>query len=167
MFVKLFKSAIRGVLSALPLIYFPRLNVLLNRLLGYNVAGTARIYSSVQIRGDIDVSIGEKTFIGHETIITGGAASITIGANCDISDRVAIVCGTHEIDPTGDRSAGIGIGKDVDIEDGVWIGFGAIVLPGVRVGRKAIVAAGAVVNKDVPPKTIVGGNPARIIREIE
>ena len=164
---KIFKVVARGGLKISPLILFSKLNVFLNRLLGYHIDKNARIYSSVQIRGAIDVRIGARTFIGHETLITGGSASISIGADCDISDRVGIVCGTHEIDPLGARSAGKGIGKDIIIEDGVWIGYGAIILPGVKIGKKAIIAAGAVVTKDVLPRTIVGGNPAKEIRKID
>lgn len=163
---KIFKVIARGGLKISPLILFPSLNVFLNRLLGYHVDRSARIYSSVQIKGAIDVRIGAKTFIGHETLITGGSASISIGADCDISDRVGIICGTHEIDPLGPRSAGKGTGKDIIIEDGVWIGYAAIILPGVKIGQKAIIAAGSVVTKDVPSRTIVGGNPARKIKQI-
>jgi maltose O-acetyltransferase len=160
-------SIIRSVLSMLPLIQFPRLNVYLNRLLGYELHNSVRIYSSVQIRGSMKVVIGAGTFIGHETHITGGgAATIMIGSNCDISDRVGIICGTHEIDDTGVRSAGNGIGKDINIGNGVWIGYGALILPGVSIGEKAIVAAGAVVTKDVLPRTIVGGSPAKLIRSL-
>jgi maltose O-acetyltransferase len=164
---KIFKVFVRGILSVTPLILFPRLNVILNRLLGYRLNMTARIYSSAQIRGAIDVRIGAHTFIGHETLITGGGAKISIGSDCDISDRVGIVCGTHEIDAEGTRSAGKGMGKDIIIGDGVWIGYGAIILPGVKIGKKAIIAAGAIVTKDVADYTIVGGNPAREIRKIK
>lgn len=162
MIQKLCKSTVRGVLSLLPLIQFPKVNVICNRLLGCKLDLSVRIYSSVQIRGTMKVLIGANTFIGHETLITGGLANITIGANCDISDRVGIICGTHEIDPVGIRSAGKGIGKDIVIGDGVWIGFGALILPGVTIGNKAIIAAGSVVHKDVPEQTIVGGNPIKI-----
>jgi maltose O-acetyltransferase len=167
MLSKIFKLMIRGVLKITPLILFPKLNITLNKLLGYDIEKTARIYSSVQIMGKICVKIGANTFIGHETIITGGGANITIGSNCDISDRVAIFCGTHIIDPIGDRSAGQGLGKDIIIEDGVWIGFGALILPGIKIGKKAIIAAGTVVNKNVQEFTIVGGNPMRVIKSIK
>jgi maltose O-acetyltransferase len=157
---------IRTALAHSPLIAFPRWNVALNRMLGYDVDASARIYSSTQIMGAIDVSIGGETFIGHESIITGGLARVSIGRNCAISDRVGIFCGTHAIDISGPCIAGQGVGKDVVIEDGVWIGFGALILPGVRVGHHAVVAAGAVVQKDVPPLTVVGGNPSRVIRSL-
>lgn len=164
--LRILKVPTRGMLNLTPLILFPRLNVILNRLLGYKLDMTVRIYSSVQIMGAISVCIGARTFIGHETRITGGDAKISIGSDCDISDRVSIVCGTHEIDAEGARSAGKGMGKDIIIEDGVWIGYGAIVLPGVKIGKKAIIAAGAVVTKEVPAYTIAGGNPAREIRKL-
>lgn len=135
--------------------------------MGYCVDYTTRIYSSVQISGDIKVFIGKNTFIGHESIITGGLASISIGANCDISDRVSIFCGTHRIDIKGDRVAGEGIGKDIVIGNGVWIGYGALILPGITIGDKTIIAAGTVVHKNVPSYTVVGGNPMRIIRKLD
>ena len=160
------KGFFRSLLKMMPLIFFPKINALLLRLLGYNISYSARIYSSVKIFGNIKVEIGENTFIGNETIITGGLAAIQIGNNCDISDRVSIFCGTHEIDYTGDRSVGKGIGKDIVIEDGVWIGYGALVLPGVRIGKKSVVAAGTVVHKNVPPYTIVGGNPMKILKHM-
>jgi maltose O-acetyltransferase len=162
----LIKVLARAGLKFLPLIKFPKLNVLLNRQLGYALDNSVRIYSSVQIRGNIKVKIGANTFIGHESMITGGLAKIEIGSNCDISERVSIFCGTHEIDSKGTRAAGKGIGKDIKIGDGVWIGYGSLILPGVTIGNKAIIAAGSVVHKDVEEDTIVGGNPIKIIRRI-
>lgn len=165
--MRIWHEMLRRFLAALPLIAFPRLNVFLHGRLGFDLDPTVRIYSSASIRGNISVHIGAGTFIGHETLITGGQATIRIGTNCDISDRVGILCGTHEIDPTGLRSAGRELGRDIVIGDGVWIGFGALVLPGVTIGDKAVIAAGAVVHKDVPARTVVGGNPMRIIRSLD
>jgi len=59
------------------------------------------------------------------------------------------------------------VAKPIVIEDNVWLGGGAILLPGVRIGRNAVVGAGAVVTRSVPANTVVAGNPARVIREIE
>ena len=166
MIKKIFKLFIRWMLKVLPLISFPKLNVRLYKMLGYKIHPTVRVYSSVEIMGDISVEIKERTFIGHKTRITGGKARILIGSDCDISDNVSIVCGTHVIDKKGKRVAGEGIGIDITIGNGVWIGYGAIILPGVNVGDKAVIAAGAVVTKDVEPFTIVGGNPIKKIREL-
>lgn len=160
------KGCAKFLLRLLPLIKAPKINIYLFRILGYDVDRSARIYSSVQIFGNIQVQIGAKTFIGHESIITGGLAKIEIGSECDISDRVSIFCGTHEIDRKGTRVAGKGLGKDIKIGDGVWIGYGALILPGVTIGNRAIIAAGSVVHKNVEEETIVGGNPIKIIRKI-
>lgn len=158
------KILLSKFLKTLPLIVFPKLNVWLFKSMGYDIAPDTRIFSSVQIFGNINVKIGARTFIGHETIITGGLGNIVIGSDCDISDRVSIFCGTHEIDYKGTRAAGKGIGKDIRIGDGVWIGYGALIMPGVTIGDKAIIAAGSVVHKNVAPNSIVGGNPMKLIR---
>jgi maltose O-acetyltransferase len=160
---------VRSVLNTLPVIYFSKLNIFLFRLLGFNISWSCRIYASVKIRGNIKVNISENTFIGDETVLTGGDfGEIRIGSHCDISDKVSIFCGTHVIDsrPLSKRIAGKGIAKDIVIGNGVWIGYGALILPGVTIGDFAVIAAGSVVNKSVPSRTIVGGNPMKIIRSI-
>jgi maltose O-acetyltransferase len=133
--------------------------------MGYNLQTGVVIASSAKIMGVIKVNIGKFTFIGHETMIMGGGnGNITVGNYCDISSRVNIVSGTHYIDMDNVRSAGKGYGNEIIIEDGVWIGYGAIILPGVTIGYKSIVGAGTVVNKNVPPYTVVAGSPMRIIK---
>jgi maltose O-acetyltransferase len=164
--MKVLKPIARTILSKTPFLLFPRWNAALFRMLGYKVDYTARIFSSVQILGKISVEIGARSFVGHETLIAGGMASIKIGSDCDISDRVMIICGTHEITRAGPRAAGTGCGKDIIIDNGVWIGFGAHILPGVHIGEHAIVGAGSVVTKNVRPFVIVAGNPARELREL-
>tara|TARA_B110001450_G_scaffold238959_1_gene246410 strand:- start:646 stop:1149 length:504 start_codon:yes stop_codon:yes gene_type:complete len=153
-------------LKFLPIGRCYRLVSRIHNIRGYKVHENARIFSSVKIYGNIGLNISDGTYIGNETIITGGLANISIGENCDISDRVSIFCGSHEIDVRGVRSAGKGIGKDINIGNGVWIGYGALILPGVTIGDKSIIAAGSVVNKNVADKTIVGGNPIREIKKI-
>jgi maltose O-acetyltransferase len=83
-----------------------------------------------------------------------------------IGPHVQIYTPAHEL-RAEDRNRGLEVAKSIVIEDNVWIGGGAILLPGVRVGRNAVVGAGAVVTHTVPANTIVAGNPARVIREIE
>ncbi|WP_166413077.1 acyltransferase [Chryseobacterium lacus] len=111
------------------------------------------------------IIIGDNTFIGENTYITGGRCTIEIGKNCDISHNVTITSGTHEMEPENIRMAGKDICRKIKIDDGVWIGIGSIILPGVIIGNKAVIAAGSVVTKDVPPYSIVGGNPAKIIKK--
>jgi maltose O-acetyltransferase len=65
------------------------------------------------------------------------------------------------------RIKGWEVAKAIIIEDNVWIGGGAILLPGVKIGRNAVVGAGAVVSRSVPANTVVAGNPAKVLRKIE
>jgi maltose O-acetyltransferase len=83
-----------------------------------------------------------------------------------IGPSVQIYTAAHEIQAEA-RIQGWEVAKPIMIEDNVWIGGGAILLPGVRIGRNAVVGAGAVVSRSVPANTVVAGNPARVIREIE
>ncbi len=154
------------IFAHLPATRFYKFKSKLLNLIGLQVAKSARIVSSVRFLGVENIVIGNDTFIGHETMILGSnKTTVTIGSYCDISSKVTIVTGTHEVDLEGLHVAGQGIGKDITIEDGVWIGINATILPGVKIGKKSIVAAGAVVTKDVPPNVMVAGNPAIIKKE--
>lgn len=90
---------------------------------------------------------------------------IIIGDNVMVGPRVSFYTAGHPIDAEI-RIEELEFGLPITIEDNVWIGGSATILPGVTVGRNSIVAAGAVVTKDVPFNSIVGGNPARLIRVI-
>jgi maltose O-acetyltransferase len=135
-----------------------RFKVFLLRLLGGDVGSDVRLMS-ITIHGPT-VSVGEGTFIGNETLFSGGKSYVRIGRNCDISSRVSILTGTHLIGSPS-RAAGEGFCKDVFIGDGVWIGFGCIILPGVRIGNGSIVAAGSVVISDIRENSLVAGVPAK------
>jgi acetyltransferase-like isoleucine patch superfamily enzyme len=148
----------------LPPSRFFRLRANLYSLAGYCVSRSCRIMSSARIWGDCSVVIGDHTFIGHEVLIAGGNSRIEIGNFVDIGPRAVIVSGTHAIDMEGPRSAGEGCSRDIIIEDGVWIGANSTVLGGVRLGRKCIVGAGSVVNRDISPYTIAAGVPCRPIK---
>lgn len=141
------------------------LKVFLYRLLKYDLAPSVIIASSAKIIGNIKVKVGQHTFIGHETLIMGGLSTVTIGNHVDISSRVNIVTGTHEIDMINIRTAGRGIGKDIRIEDGAWIGFGVTILPGVTIGYKSIIGAGSVVVDSIPPYSVAVGNPCKVIKQ--
>lgn len=160
---KLTKTFILKLFHMLPNTRFFEFKTILLKSIGINVHKRARIVSSVQICGPKNIKIGNDTFIGSETLITGSyESSVIIGNFVDISNRVIMSTGTHEIDMNGEHTAGTGKSKNIEIEDGVWIGMGAIILPGVVIGKKSIVAAGSVVVNDVPPYSIVAGNPAKI-----
>jgi len=141
-----------------------QLKASLYRSAGYQVSRSCRIISSAQIWGNCQVTIGDDTFIGHDVLITGGESRIEIGRFVDIGPRVCIVMGTHIIDMHGPHSAGAGDSKDIVIEDGVWIGANSTILGGVRLGRKCVIGAGSVVNRDIPPFTMAFGVPCRVVK---
>ncbi|MCA9970946.1 MAG: acyltransferase [Anaerolineales bacterium] len=92
-------------------------------------------------------------------------SSITIGRHVGFGQQVMLLTETHAIGPADYRSGQL-TPKPVVIGDGCWIGARATILPGVTIGPGSVVAAGAVVTKDVPPNTLVGGVPARVLRPL-
>ena len=111
-----------------------------------------------------DVIIGHHTRIGlHETII----GPVTIGNNCCTGQGTIITALIHNFEDTNKRINEQGVSvKPIVIEDDVMIGANASIMPGVRIGTHSIVAAGAVVTKDVPPHSLVAGVPAKLIKQI-
>lgn len=107
----------------------------------------------------VNISIGDGAFLNFNCIVLDVAA-VTIGAGAQIGPAVQLLAADHPRDQAG-RRAGLELGRPVRIGENVWIGGGAIILPGVTVGDDAIVGAGAVVTRDVAPGTTVAGNPAR------
>ena len=134
------------------------------RVAGCSIGDNVRI-QHIRLLG-AHLTIGDNSFIGTETMIFGPINSrLVIGKNCDVSNRVNFILGSHEIGNFLHR-ASIGYGKDILVGDGAWIGFGASILPGVKIGNGAIVAAGSVVVTDVPSNTLVAGCPAVIKRKL-
>jgi maltose O-acetyltransferase len=152
------------LVHSLPPTRLYRLKALLYRWAGLKVDPSARLLSSVSIWGQMPLVIGRDTFVGHEVLIVGATEKIAIGNGVDIAPRVCIVSGSHEIDMVGLHSAGKGKCAPIVIEDGVWIGVGALVLGGVTIGRKSVIGAGSIVVSDIPPETIAVGNPCRPIK---
>ena len=108
------------------------------------------------------IHIGADSFLNYECVLLD-VCEITIGQRCQIGPRVQILTATHPVDPAA-RAEGWESGAPIRIGDDVWIGGGAIVLPGVAIGEGSVVGAGSVVTRDVASRTVVAGNPARVIR---
>ena len=111
-----------------------------------------------------DVMIGDYTRIGiHNTII----GPVTIGNHVNLAQGITVTALNHNFEDTSKRIDEQGVStKPVVIGDDVWIGANAVILPGVKIGCHAVVAAGAVVTRDVPDYVVVGGVPARIIKQL-
>lgn len=131
---------------------------------GVSISKSARVVSSVSIVGNGSLEIGDDTFISHFSFISCSPPGIKIGSNCDIAPKVSIFNGSHEIDMIGEHTAGNGLCLPVVIEDGVWIGANSLILPGVTIGKKAMIGAGSVVTKNIPPYSVAAGNPCRVIK---
>lgn len=113
-----------------------------------------------------DLSIGSRTHIGKDCLLDL-TAPITIGESVTLAMRVTLVTHLDTYYSPLRLSAYPSTRAPVSIEDGAYIGAGATVLHGVRIGRCAVVAAGAVVREDVPPHTVVAGVPARVIKQLD
>lgn len=124
------------------------------------------VYMEPNIRFDYgyNTNVGENFFANFDCTFLD-VCEIHIGDNCMLAPGVQIYTATHVLDPV-ERNSGKEYAKPVIIGDNVWIGGHAIINPGVTIGDNVVVASGAVVTKDVPNNVVVGGNPARIIKEI-
>ena len=112
-----------------------------------------------------DVTIGDHTRIGIHCTVIG---PVCIGNNVNLAQGITVTALNHNFEDTTKRIDEQGIStKPVVIGDDVWIGANAVILPGVTIGRHVVVAAGAVVTKDVPDNCVVGGVPAKVIKEIK
>lgn len=111
-----------------------------------------------------DVIIGDHTRIGlHNTII----GPVSIGNNVNLAQGITVTALNHNFDDATKRIDEQGVStKPVVIGNDVWIGANVVVLPGVTIGSHCVVAAGAVVTKDVPDRTLVAGVPAKVIKTI-
>ena len=111
-----------------------------------------------------DVIIGDHTRIGlHNTII----GPVTIGCHVNLAQGITVTALNHNFEDSDKRIDEQGVSTaPVIIEDDIWIGANAVILPGVTIGNHSVVAAGAVVTKNVPPHSLVAGVPAKIIKQI-
>lgn len=128
------------------------------RLSGLKLGVGSTLHTGVRVFDPRKVVIGEGTIVGYRTFIDG-REPVTIGSHTDIASEVMIYSQEHDIHSEDFHATG----APVTIGDFVFIGPRAIILPGITVGEGAVIAAGAVVTKDVAPNVIVGGVPAKEI----
>ncbi|GAA0337858.1 maltose acetyltransferase domain-containing protein [Bacillus carboniphilus] len=112
-----------------------------------------------------NIHVGENFFANFNCVFLD-VCEIRFGDNCMLAPGVHIYTATHPLD-AAERNTGYEYGKPVTIGNNVWVGGLAVINPGVTIGDNAVIASGAVVTKDVPANVVVGGNPARVIKEIK
>lgn len=141
--------------------YSEEVRHLLDELFEGRLPKTSRILPPFHIDRAKCMEIGENVFINHGlTCMSSGG--ITIEDGVMLGPDVALLTTNHDLDDIQVLKF-----KRITLKEKCWIGARAIILPGVTIGEGAVVAAGAVVTKNVEPKTVVAGNPARVIKKIE
>lgn len=155
--------AISALLNRLTLSDADEIRRLFGDLIGKKVDDSFMLIPPFYTTGGADISVGRNVFINQNCTFydLGG---LDIGDDVMIGPNVSIITSGHPIEPSLRRASVIA--KPVVIERNVWIAAGATIIGGVTVGENSAVAAGSVVTKDVPRNTLVGGNPARVIRSI-
>jgi maltose O-acetyltransferase len=111
-----------------------------------------------------NLSVGARTFVNYAAIVLDVVA-VTIGDDVQIGTAVQILAADHPRDADA-RRGGLESGSPVTIADNAWIGSGAIICPGVDIGRNSVIGAGSVVTRAIPPDTVAAGNPCRVIRPL-
>ncbi|HUE61004.1 MAG TPA: sugar O-acetyltransferase [Acidimicrobiales bacterium] len=136
---------------------------ILGELLGAIGAGT-EVRPPLYCDYGWQIRIGDRTFVNFG-LVALDVAAITIGDDVQIGPNVQLLTPTHPLDADA-RRAKWESARPITISSNVWLGGGAIVLPGVSIGENTVVGAGAVVARDLPDAVLAVGNPARIVREL-
>ncbi|MGF1877477.1 sugar O-acetyltransferase [Photobacterium frigidiphilum] len=136
---------------------------LFQQLMG-NISASSIVRSPFYCEFGKTISIGEKTFINMNVTMLDGA-KITIGNNVLIGPNTQLYCASHDLNYLKRRNWETICGP-ITIEDDVWIGGNVVINQGVTIGARSVIAANSVVNTDVPPNSLYGGTPAKLIRMI-
>lgn len=136
---------------------------LFSDLIGRTVDDSFLLIPPFYTTGGPDIRVGRNVFVNQNCTFydLGG---IDIADDVMIGPNVSLITSGHPIEPSQRRA--FVVAKPIAIERNVWIATGATIIGGVTIGENSVVAAGSVVTRDVPPNTLVGGNPARVIRSI-
>jgi acetyltransferase-like isoleucine patch superfamily enzyme len=139
------------------------IRALFSELIGRKVDESFLLIPPFYTAGGNEIRVGRNVFVNQNCTFydLGG---LDIADDVMIGPNVSIITAGHPLEPSQRRA--VTIGKPIVIERNVWIAAGAIIIGGVTVGEHSVVAAGSVVTKIVPANTLVGGNPARVIRSI-
>ncbi|KOT97685.1 MULTISPECIES: sugar O-acetyltransferase [Streptomyces] len=136
---------------------------LLAELLG-SLGAEAHVRPPLYVDYGSNITVGARTFVNYN-LTALDVAAITIGEDCQIGPNVQLLTPTHPLEP-GPRRDKLEAARPIVIGDNVWLGGGAVVLPGVTIGDNSVIGAGAVVTKDVPADVVAVGNPARPVRNV-
>lgn len=155
--------AITPVLNRLTFDQAEEIRAVFSELIGHTVDESFSLIPPFYTTGGENIRVGRNVFLNQNCTMydLGG---IDIADEVMIGPNVSILTSGHPVEPSQRRA--FVIAKPIVIERNVWIGAGAIILGGVTVGENSVVAAGAVVTRDVPSNTLVAGNPARVLRSI-
>ncbi|WP_286857526.1 MULTISPECIES: sugar O-acetyltransferase [Sphingobacterium] len=135
---------------------------LLAQITGSTIDESTTVFTPLHINYGKNTSIGKNVFINFDCVFLD-LGGIVIEDNVLIAPKVSLLTEGHPIEPENRQSLTV---APIHIKKNAWIGANATILPGVTIGNNAIVAAGAVVGKDVPDNTIVGGVPAKVIKNV-
>jgi acetyltransferase-like isoleucine patch superfamily enzyme len=155
--------AITATLNRLTFDDADEIRALFSELIGKKVDESFLLIPPFYTAGGDEIRVGHNVFVNQNCTFydLGG---IDIADDVMIGPNVSILTAGHPLEPSRRRAATIG--KPIVIERNVWIAAGATIIGGVSLGENSVVAADSVVTKDVPRNTLVGGNPARVIRSI-
>ncbi|MEI2565322.1 sugar O-acetyltransferase [Vibrio metoecus] len=137
---------------------------IIKSLLG-STGNSIHIESTFNCDYGLNIHVGENFYANFGCVILD-VAEVRIGDNCFIAPQVGIYTATHPIDPI-QRNSGLEFGKPIRIGNNCWIGGHATINPGVTLDDNVVVASGAVVTKSFGGNVVIGGNPARVLKEIE
>lgn len=157
------------LLSLLPRYVGTRLRAHALKLIGFRIGRGTLLADMPVLTGAGPVA--QRLVIGKQCWLNSGCFleledTITMGDRVALGQQVMILTVTHDIGGPEQRAAPTLVRRPVTIGDGAWLGARSTILPGITVGAGAVVAASAVVNRDVPPNTLVAGVPARVIRQL-
>ena len=156
-------SALTKQMNSLTLAEMVQKQEIVRQLFG-SVGGNPFVGDNFHCDFGVNIHVGDNFHADYNCTMLD-VAEIRIGHNCLIGPDVGIYTAGHRLEPEG-RVLDV-YGLPVTIGNDVWIGGHSTILPGVTIGDGAVVAAGSVVTKDVAPRTLVGGNPARLIKNID